>query len=69
MGERAVIACRAAMAASISEVRSEYLGNLLNRVQEMMANTVASSMAKGYNGHWARWVKFAAEHGVHTGQG
>ena len=43
MAEQAVVVCWSAMAASISGVRLEFLGSLMNRVPEMMANMVASS--------------------------
>ena len=59
MSEQAVVAL-----SGPSSKRVEYLEHLMCRVPGMMANMVAASTAKGYDGHGRRWVKFVEEHGV-----
>ncbi len=43
-------------------VDSPYVKALLEEVKVALTEAVAGSSAKGYSGHWRRWVAFAEEH-------
>ena len=43
-------------------VNSPYVNSLLQEVKVLVSESVAGSSAKGYAGHWKRWLAFAAEH-------
>merc|ERR1712082_294765 len=43
-------------------VNSPYVNSLLQEVKVLVSESIAGSSAKGYAGHWKRWLAFAAEH-------
>ncbi len=43
-------------------VVSPYVSSLLQEVKVLVAESIVGSSAKGYAGHWKRWLSFAAEH-------
>ena len=45
-------------------VDSPYVAALLEEVKIVVTEAVAGSTAKGYAGHWKRWLAFAGEHGL-----
>ncbi len=43
-------------------VDSPYVKALLEEVKVVLTEAVAGSSARGYSGHWRRWLSFAEEH-------
>ena len=47
-----------------TSVNSPYVAVLLEEVKVVLSEAVAGSTARGYAGHWKRWVSFAQEHSL-----